>query len=200
MSYVLSELKIVPKSECSEASGLARDLGLELQAYRYGKPLSENVFKSLTIHEEIVWRYHCPTIYSTPPLADGNKSLANYGFDSIPIEVMRHWKTIKDNYAFDSYEIWTTERSQRIDDPLLIGIIGAKHYLLARWGLESPGDLSLKEIAQAFYNGIWHDYAWRRGWCNNPFISQSGRDHQCKMYLRWNSRLFVAAEQILCQR
>ena len=148
MSHVLAALKIVPKTQSDDAVELAKELGLALQARRYEKPLAENAFTALTADEVTLWRHHCPTAYVATEPAEGKKSLAEYGFDSIPVEVMRHWKSVKDIYNFDSFEIWTTERTRVATDPLLIGIIGAKLYLLARWGMESPEHLPLKELAQ----------------------------------------------------
>jgi hypothetical protein len=150
MAHVLAQLKLVPKTECSEAVALAKELGLELQAKRYEKPLAEDAFKALTADEGELWSWHCPTRYILGG-GEQRRKLEEYAFDSVPVEVMRHWKAIKDNYAFDRYEIWTTERTAH-QDPLLIGILGTHLYLLARWGLESPDQLPLKQIAQNIYD------------------------------------------------
>lgn len=153
MTHVLAQLKIVKPQESDELVSLARELGLELQARRYEKPLAENAFTELSADEVMIWAHHCPTHYI--PGGDNttsrSRSLEQYGFDSVPIEVMRHWKAIKDAYAFDRFEIWTTERTLD-SDPLLIGCIGSKLYLLARWGMESPGNFSVKDIAQKMYD------------------------------------------------
>src|SRR3990167_6095027 len=151
MAHVLTELKIVQKQDSSDAAKLAKELGLEVQAKRYEKPLAENVLTALTADEVILWGHHCPTRYAHG--ADIH-DLAQYAFDSVPIEVMRHWKAIKDNYIFDRYEIWTTERTLGTD-PLLIGVIGQKLYLLARWGLESPEQAQLKDLARQVAQQMW---------------------------------------------
>lgn len=151
MAHVLTELKIVPKSDCSHAAELARELGLELQAKRYEKPLAENAFTPLSEDEITIWRTWCPTRYADESQSQTARPLRDYAFDSVPIEVMRHWKAIKDNYAFDRYEIWTTERT-RASDPLLIGVLGTHLYLLARWGLESPESLPLMLMVKQYHD------------------------------------------------
>ena len=150
MAHVLTQLKLVPRAETSEAVSLARELGLELQARRYEKPLAENAFTPLTSDELWLWATHCPTRY-IPGGGQNRSKLEDYSFDNIPVEVMRHWKAVKDHYTFDRYEIWTTERTQNTD-PLLMGVIGQAFYLLARWGMESPENLPLKKIAQDIYD------------------------------------------------
>lgn len=74
--------------------------------------------------------------------------MASYMHDTIPAEVLRHWSMIRGRYAFDSYEIRTTERTPVMRDPLLIGYFSGAMYLLARWGLESPEALPFKEVAR----------------------------------------------------
>lgn len=163
MAHVLTKLTVVPKNDCAEAAALAKELGLDLQAKRYEKPLAENVFTPLSDDERIVWENYCPTRY-VPGGVGELRALEQYAFDSVPIEVMRHWKAIKDNYAFDRYEIWTTERRPQAADPLLIGYIGQKVYLLARWGLESPESMPLKAVAKAVAQRLWDNNGgyWRR--------------------------------------
>ncbi len=156
MAHVLTALKLMPKADCAEAANLAKELGLELQAKRYEKPLAEVAFTAMTDDEILIWRQHCPTTYFQPPTV--NRSLGDYAFDTVPVEVMRHWKAIKDNYAFDSYQIWTTERTPSVSDPLLIGVLGQKLYLLARWGLESPESAPLHKVARDLCEAmIQHD-------------------------------------------
>ena len=168
--HVLAEVRILPKTQCSEAVALAKELGLELQAKRYEKPLAENVFTPLSRDEITLWRAHCPTWYREGG-GDNIRDLKDYAFDNVPIEVMRHWKAIKDNYAFDRYQIWTTERT-RHTDPLLIGVIGQKLYLLARWGLEAPGDMSVKDVAQGIYDANYNELA-SYGSYDYPFQSKA---------------------------
>ena len=153
MAHVLAQLKMVPKTQTDEAVNLADGVGLTLLARRYEKPLAVEAFTPLSDDEVIVWRAYCPTTYSD--------NLGQYGFDNVPLEVMRHWKKIKESYVFDRYEIWTTERTVH-KDPLLIGVVGANLYLLARWGLESPEASSLSKIARKLADRLWatnmHDY------------------------------------------
>lgn len=193
MAHVLANLRIVPKQECGEASALAKELGLELQARRYEKPLAEEVFTALTADEVTLWAHHCPTHYFQPPVAQGNRALEAYGFDSVPVEVMRHWKAIKDNYAFDSFQIWTTERTPRTSDPLLIGWIGTKAFLLARWGLESPDAMSLKEIAKSLYDNLIDDCLM----LDYPFQSAESKRRSAILRARRTYIRFGAAERYL---
>ena len=193
MAHVLTELKIIPKQHCGEAAALAKELGLGLQARRYEKPLAEDFFTALEDDEERLWRWHCPTRYFQPPVISGVRSLEDYGFDSIPIEVMRHWKAIKDTYSFDRYEIWTTERTANTD-PLLVGLIGQKVYLLARWGMESPEQLPLRKIAQGIYDEFYQMALER--W-DFPFISKERRvAKQLEWFRKFYAR-FAVAERYL---
>jgi hypothetical protein len=189
MTHVLAELKIIPKTQCNEAASLAKELGLDVQARRYEKPLAEDAFTALSGDEVMIWQRYCPTRY-IPGGGQDVRKLEEYAFDSVPIEVMRHWKAIKDNYAFDRYEVWTTERTARANDPLLIGVLGTKLYLLARWGLESPGDLSLKEVAEVVAKTLWRtcdkDYE-RYG-----FFGTKTR-YTGKLMYEWENRPFQAA-------
>lgn len=190
--HALAELKILPKSQCAEAVKLAAELGLELQAKRYEKPLAENAFTPLTADETILWRRHCPTRY-VPGGGERVRRLEEYGFDSVPVEVMRHWKSIKDNYAFDRFEVWTTERTRTNTDPLLIGVIGQKLYLLARWGMEAPESLSVTGLAESIYKERYDELAERRGGYDYPF--QSLKSRLRSSYGR--SETFAAAARIL---
>lgn len=197
MAHVLAELKIVPKQESGEAASLAKELGLELQAKRYEKPLATDAFKPLSADETTLWAFHCPTRY-VPGGGDGVRALEQYAFDSVPVEVMRHWKSIKDNYNFDRFEVWTTERTPRATDPLLIGVIGATNYLLARWGLESPEQLPLQQIAEEQYRrgmeSATKDAKHYSFWPFDPYASALER------MIRWErntNRQFAAAERLL---
>lgn len=169
MTHILTKLTVLPQSDCAEATALARELGLELQARRYEKPLAERTFTPLTDDETTLWAFHCPTRY-VPGGGQNVRKLEDYAFDSIPIEVMRHWKAIKDAYTFDRFEVWTTERTPAQNDPLLMGVIGPRFYLLARWGLESPEQLPLKEIARRVYEwGLEEARSWGASY---PFQSE----------------------------
>jgi hypothetical protein len=183
-----------------EAAQLAADLGLKIQAARYSKAPVLGSFTPMTQEEIILWSHHCPTVYSTHPWLDPErtKNVETYAFDSIPVEVMRHWKLIQDNYAFDRYGIWTTEKTIN-KDPLLIGVLGPDRFLLARWGLESPGEMSLKDIAKKVYDDLCQeaDYLYVR-----PNLRK--REERFKTWRNWtlNKRgeLLKAAEKVLGMR
>jgi len=197
MAHVLTALKVVPTTKCEEASLLAKELGLDRQSERYTKLLAEDVFTPLSSDEVTIWRHHCPTAYFAPPVPNGSRSLADYGFDTVPVEVMRHWKATKDRYAFDSYQIWTTERTSSNTDPLLIGVLGQKLYLLARWGLESPEQLPLKELAQSIYDGVMELLRSFGGGLDYPFQSVANATESRKRYWLANHSWFAAAARII---
>ena len=144
MIVELAKYRVDTQQHQDDLSNIAEELGLELQARRYHSSPVETAFKPLSDDEWRIWNAYCPTSYSN--LQEGRFHLKNYAFDTIPGEVLRHWKTIKDTFAFDSFQIWTTERTQHYD-PLLIGILGEKRYLLARWADEAPGLLPVAEVA-----------------------------------------------------
>lgn len=194
MAHVLADLRILPKQQCDEAAALAKELGLELQARRYEKPLAEEAFTALSADEMTLWAHHCPTRY-VPGGGSGVRTLEQYAFDSVPIEVMRHWKAIKDHYTFDRFEVWTTECTPQPVDPLLIGVIGQKLYLLARWGLESPEHLPLRELAEKIYAAGIKE---AEEWCADyPFQSRERKiASNLRMVRNWQPQ-YAAAERYL---
>ena len=204
MAHVLTKLTIVPKTNGAEAAKLAAELGLKVQADRYEKPLAEHAFTPLTDDEATLWMHHCPTRYTTTG-GERVRDLTQYAFDNVPVEVMRHWKAIKENYAFDRYEIWTTERTPATTDPLLVGFIGTKLYLLARWGLESPEAAPLKDIARSIHDAMLNKERWdfRNSTC--PFFRSKERVKQINedKALDWclhhasNSGVFASCRRIL---
>ena len=139
-----------PVQPNSEAMELATKLGLVGQAERYkrGESKIPQVFASSRLegHEETVWRMYCPTRYGEVE-GNGMRAISSYIFDTIPVPVLRHWSEIKEKHAFDSFEIWTTERTVA-SDPLLIGIFEGVRYLLARWGKEAPDLLPFAEVLE----------------------------------------------------
>jgi hypothetical protein len=128
------------------AVALATELGLAVQAKRYetrANDIKEQFAQYRhTAHEIAVWRKFCPTQYVM-----GSDTFANYAFDTIPVEVLEHWAKLKREYAWDSLEIRTTERT-RNSDPLLIGTFGGEQYLLARWGNEAPDLISFDQVRE----------------------------------------------------
>jgi hypothetical protein len=129
-----------------EATKLASSLGLTRQAERHehGADSIPIAFAEVRLKEiELgAWRIYCPTRYIS-----GTPEFSNYGFDTIPKEVLARWAKIKADYAFDSFEIWTTERTAA-NDPLLIGTYQGAHYLLARWGKEAENLLPFAEVLE----------------------------------------------------
>lgn len=165
MAYVLTMVKPSPAAETSDIAAIAKELGLPIQEQRYrALHVIDRDLKPLTEDQHFVWRAFCPTAYRNDEFwADGKhhylslsgngydearRRLMDYRHDTIPAEVLRHWSSVKSKYAFDTYEIRTTERTPTAqEDPILLGYFSDKAYLLARWGLESPGSLPITEVA-----------------------------------------------------
>ncbi len=128
------------------ASAIARELGLMRQADRH-KKISNGIKAAfgdqlLEGEELAIWSAFCPSHYR-----EGRAEFADYGFDNIPLKVLTFWKDTKANFAFDSYEVWTTERTMH-RDPLLIGAYQGLRYLLARWGAEAADLLPYSEVRE----------------------------------------------------
>ena len=149
MAHVLIQPNVIHAQRGDkEAEELAQALGLTTQANLYRRGLAQNVFQALTKDKIRFWRRHCPTIYSESEICKEDR-LHSYSFNAIPIEVMRHWKAIKEAHTFDWYQIWTTENARHhYADTLLIGVVERHLYLLARWGFESPEQISSEQIAR----------------------------------------------------
>ncbi len=132
-----------------EANKIAHDLGLARQAMRHTK-VSEGIHTAFDDNrlagEELgVWQVYCPTRY-----VEGTPEFSLYSFDSIPLPVLRYWKQLKAEYAFDRFEIWTVEKPRRTadSDPLLIGMYENVAFLLARWGKEAKDLLPYHEVRE----------------------------------------------------
>ena len=140
--------RITEPSENDEASTLAKELGLIRQAehHRKGAYSIPEAFAStiLSGQELAVWQEYCPTSYT-----EGTEEFKNYQFDTIPLPVLRHWKSVREQFPFDSFQVWTTERPQiQLNDPLLIGIFQGVRYLIARWGKEAADLISFEEVRE----------------------------------------------------
>ena len=154
----MPRITVTNDAAAKNIASLAAELGLTTQATRYAASNSiERDFVPLSDDEFLVWSLFCGKAYSTA------EELAGYAFDTIPAEILQYWKRLKDNYAFDRFEVRTTASvARQHQDPLLIGYFGPKAYLLARWGLESPEALPIREVAKKVADMLWatnpHDY------------------------------------------
>lgn len=158
-----------------EVAAMAASLGLPVQAQRYSAThCIETDFQPLTDDELLIWQAFCHTAYASDcstrtttridgPFLEGvHLPLAEYKYDTIPAEVLRHWHGIKQHYAFDSYQIRTPERVVlQYKDPILIGMHGPVGYLLARWGLESPDSLPFHEVCNKLRHSLLANYWWK---------------------------------------
>lgn len=189
MIYELTSVKDATKVENNEElAKIAEELGLEVQARRYSKRSVEDCFTRLTADEIAIWMAYCPMAYWLKADSKANKLIQDYAFDTIPGPVLRHWKVIRDDFAFDNFMIRTTERTEHMD-PLLMGTHGANVYLLARWGEEAPGLLSYPEVAKKVLDAVIQRH-WRR--CSWPFQAA-----ECLSDLRWGGQNGISQ---ICER
>src|SRR5881409_2627831 len=94
----------------------------------------------LTKPEENILNRIFPTHYqhelSPTERTLGYRTLASYAFDLIPPFVLAEWADCVDRQLFSAFEIWTPEKLQKPNDPVLIGR-RREHdaiYVIARWG------------------------------------------------------------------
>lgn len=140
----------------AEAVELAKKLGLNRQANRYEKGTNgiALVFASSLLQgeEALIWQMYCPTHY-----VEGTEQFNDYIFDTIPTAVLKYWAGLKEMYAFDSFEIWTTERTKN-SDPLLVGVYEGARYLLARWGKEAADLISYAEVRAKICESLYRNF------------------------------------------
>lgn len=128
----------------AEAQVLCEQLGLSAQADMREHPKLEEQFRNclLSHDERIVWHAWCPTEYATPD------ELARYNHDHIPNAVLKHWAACK-SAGFQDFSICTTEKNPPSwKDPILLGRLRGREYMLARWADESPDMLSFGAICE----------------------------------------------------
>lgn len=128
----------------ANVADMAAALGLDYQATWYRHIEDSIPFVEMSREEYCIWQSFCPTEYS-------GELLREYKHDLIPAPVLAHWH--KHRSLFDSFSIRTTETPAT--DPILIGFrTGIEYgqercYLLARWGAESPAELSFASVCRA---------------------------------------------------
>jgi hypothetical protein len=118
---------------------LIQELGLKGQeewvaAYERAKNIP---FKILSQEELSIWREFLPTAYRDEQalmnhrFEDDEDSFRtqDYNRDFIPLKALEVWSECRLKGYFSSYQIRTAEI-----DPVLIGMIGPLHFLIARWG------------------------------------------------------------------
>lgn len=164
-----------------EAVALCKGLGLKKQATRYetSRDVSSAFAKCLLTEDEcLVWLHYCPTRY-------GDLAFGEYAFDLIPLPVLKLWKRCKQDFAFDSFELRTTERTQH-QDPILLGRYGSSTYLLARWGDEAPQALSFDDICRSLVPAVRQLFI--RCWKANStfFCTEKSRQKTIQEFLGLN--------------
>lgn len=136
----------------------AEELGLKRQVDVFRGELAEvqkvgGLPPPLSADEVLIWRAFLPTRYHEWNFRD-------YDFDRIPGPVLERWRVHKVAKHFDSYEIWTPER--RANDPALIGCVGDRYWLLARWGAEDANLLSFADVcAEVKRRATWRPWQTR---------------------------------------
>lgn len=141
-----------------EKIDLARSLGLYAQVKQLITALSELEKGGLidtppmSEAEKLIWGAWLPTVYSDSSWIPKSK-LADYNFDRIPQPVLKQWKKHRDSGLFDEFEIWAPEVQQ--PDPVLVGVIGSRRYLLARWGESDANLVSFDDIKKILVHR-WH--------------------------------------------
>ncbi|PIT91214.1 hypothetical protein COU17_01755 [Candidatus Kaiserbacteria bacterium CG10_big_fil_rev_8_21_14_0_10_49_17] len=159
------------EEEGEELSKIAKDIGLPIVADRYSSSGVSALFSHVKMSDDelLIWQTYCPTKYrDTEKPRHREKKLRSYQFDTIPPEVLRLWDRVKD-IGFDEIQIWTTEKTPYVD-PVLVGTLGEDHFLLARWGEESPDTLS--------FNGVLSS------------LRREKLKEEVEHDIRWNSRKF----------
>ena len=140
----------------------AEDLGLSAQVQTISaeiSTISHNVATPPMSEDEIaIWRAFLPTAYTEAHRNVAN-TIAKYSFDRIPGNVLDAWAKHRKAGSFERYEIWTAERSAPVVyDPILIGVNGNAHFLLARWGESDANLVSFDDIKREVVRRI------RKGW------------------------------------
>lgn len=157
----------IPKPQRSdkrhELAQLVRTLGLgDAYAERFNLPILEIdprpwAHTQMTADQWLIFQTYFPTRYG----AEG-RSMEKFDFEEIPEPVLNLWREAKASGFFHSFQIRTTE-GQGADaiasltgqlDPVLIGFwldktaYALRPYLLARWGVDSPANLNMSQIAR----------------------------------------------------
>jgi hypothetical protein len=113
--------------------------------------------------EEIaIWRAFLPNTYGTDYPNNAGTPISRYRFDRIPHSVLEQWAYCKDNELFNEYQIWTPEVA--VVDPVLVGLCGENHHMIARWSESDANLLSLEDI-----KGVLRR-RWLFAWIPAPFI------------------------------
>jgi hypothetical protein len=141
-----------------EKRSLAYRLGLHEQERFFARDIELLEKPKLTIDpmsadEKQIWNAFLPKTYEYYPPTDssyGNKydyrgggSAVQYSFDRIPHPVLAKWNECVEQKLFDKYEIWTPEKVS-MPDPVLVGYIGERCYMVARW---AESDANLVDIS-----------------------------------------------------
>lgn len=94
----------------------------------------------MTPEEIAIWRLFLPTAYDfSYPKGHHWEGGGTYNYDRIPYPVLEKWAKLVDDKVFDRFQIWTPEE-QVTPDPVLVGYIGERCYMIARWA-ESDANL-----------------------------------------------------------
>lgn len=126
------------KKELAKSLGLNAQVGLiEREIKKEKSPVLDT--PAMTSDEMVIWRAFLPTAYWYQQRdMYGSGDAQRYEYDAIPYPVLAKWQECRNEGLFDTYEIWSPEIKNI--DPALVGYVGERCYMLARWA-ESDANL-----------------------------------------------------------
>lgn len=142
----------------------AEDVGLRSEATHIKREIISiergSLIKTapLTQDEITIWNAWLPTRYFDTKYGMKDSWALDYSFDRVPAPVIKKWQAHKAAGDFESYEIWTPERTPVFVDPILVGINGSTLHLIARWGESDANLVTLDDIKAKLVR------RWNNGW------------------------------------
>lgn len=147
---------------------LARGVGLfvhadQLSAQTQADQMARYFSHPLSDTELDAWRTYLPTSYRMKFVRMGDDvalvfpgrkpwdnlfGMGEYEFDRVPKEVLEIMDRAKSIWKFDWLEILTPEKEKSRQDPVLIGGLGNRVFLLARWAESAAYMLDLSELPE----------------------------------------------------
>jgi len=133
---------------------LADELGLDAQVKILKREIVTEEKIQLTVppmspEEVAIWRAFLPTSYGSG-YGNYSRNIGDYSFDRIPLPVLERWNQTKQERIYDSFEIWTPEKLEVVD-PILVGTIGPRYYMLARWAESDANLVSIDTIKKKLF-------------------------------------------------
>jgi hypothetical protein len=112
----------------------------------------KSFYPEISYKEAIIWEVWLPCRYSETRSSQG-RTLREYSFDQIPLEVLEEWDIAKQLQLFKSFAIMTPET--KVPDPILIGIgKDGREYLIARWGESLMPFEEIENLVQKYFKRV----------------------------------------------